>query len=187
MAHAKPNPMPQPIVVPMPVGRPASLGVKAFNTGQDWMAAALEEVQHASRVDVATFLFDDELFTQKLLCRLRSRSPFACQIVVDKSAYDQRTSRFQRPRLLELQSHGASVLVSQGFDGRSLFGLAGRRGIMHIKAVIIDSRVAYTGTANITKSSRVNRELVHRIVGPPVSDILEAVLSAAACGQGPIL
>ena len=65
---------------------------------------------------VATFLFDDPDFTKVLLRRLQGRTPFTCTILVDASHYVQRTSRHQRPRLLELQQDGAAVHLCHGFD-----------------------------------------------------------------------
>jgi phosphatidylserine/phosphatidylglycerophosphate/cardiolipin synthase-like enzyme len=49
---------------------------------------------------------------------------------------------------------------------------------MHIKAVVVDGRVAFTGSGNLTRASRCNREVAFKIVGPPVSQIMAAVRAA---------
>ncbi len=54
---------------------------------------------------------------------------------------------------------------------------------MHVKAVVLDDRIAYAGSSNLTKASRVNRELVFRLTGPPVAAVLAAVAAAACSGE----
>ena len=51
----------------------------------------------------------------------------------------------------------------------------GRDGRLHMKALIIDSRLVYHGSANFTSKSRTNKELMQRLQGPPVQVVVEAV------------
>ena len=104
-------------------------------------------------------------------------------MVVDKSHFESRTSVYQRPRLLELKNLGANVSLADGFDTTSLYGPRGKKGIMHLKAVVLEGRVAFAGGCNMTKSSRGNREMVFRITAPAVKKILQAILAAMRSGQ----
>ena len=54
---------------------------------------------------------------------------------------------------------------------------------MHVKAAVIDADVAYTGSANLTKASLTNRELVLRLQGAGVAPILDVVTEAFNSGQ----
>ena len=47
--------------------------------------------------------------------------------------------------------HGAKVYLCKGQDGREEFGANAHWGNMHMKAVVLDGRVAYTGSANFTR------------------------------------
>ena len=41
--------------------------------------------------------------------------------------------------------------MCKGLDGRAEFGANAHWGNMHMKAVVLDARVAYTGSANLTR------------------------------------
>ena len=90
-------------------------------------------------------------------------------VVVDKSCFAQGNCRGQRPRLLELQRAGAQVRLATGHSGRDVYGPHARGGVMHVKAAVIDADVSYTGSANLTKPSLTNRELVLRLQGAGVA------------------
>ena len=49
--------------------------------------------------------------------------------------------------------HGAKVYLCKGHDGREEFGASAHWGNMHMKAVVLDGRVAYSGSANLTRSA----------------------------------
>ena len=99
-------------------------------------------------------------------------------VVVDKEAFDEKVSRSQRPRLEELKRGGAAVRLASGYFGGSNF-----RGSMHMKTVVIDSCVAFTGSANLTKKARKNIELVSQVTGPAVHDIVVGVRHAFSSGS----
>ena len=90
------------------------LSVVTFRDGA-WWAPCLADVARASRVEVATYLFDDPELTQALLARLKKRHSvqFSCHIIVDAEAYARRASRHQRPRLWGLREPGAVVDVCE--------------------------------------------------------------------------
>ena len=84
---------------------------------------------------------------------------------------------------MRLQKLGAEVRLAAGLDAVPVFGAGARGGVMHVKAVVLDDRIAYAGSSNLTKASRVNRELVFRLAGPPVAAVLAAVAAAASSGE----
>ena len=127
-------------------------------------------------------ILDDPAFCEALERKLRGRAPFSCSILVDRSNYLQRTSRHQRPVLRQLQGLGADVRLCSGLDASSVFGAGAYPGIHHIKAIVLDNRIAFSGGSNITRASRFNRELAFRFTGPIVKDILQEVLNAKATG-----
>ena len=157
-----------------PKARPLKLSVTTYKNAT-WFDACLAEVRTASEVDIATFIFDDPEFTQTLLQRLKGHAPFSCKVYVDAQAYEKRTSRHQRPRLKELEAHGAEVLTCSGYDATALFGATAKKGVLHYKAVVLDRKTAYAGGSNVTKSSRANREFMWRFSGHPVADVIEGI------------
>jgi phosphatidylserine/phosphatidylglycerophosphate/cardiolipin synthase-like enzyme len=67
-------------------------------------------------------------------------------------------------------------------------GCGGRYGRFHKKAVVVDSRIAYVGGANLTDQAvNYNGELVVRLLGPPVAETLtelEQCLSKLSTARG---
>ena len=169
------------VPVSRPPGRPSGLSLDVF-TDSSWMDAFLEELKQASSVQLASFIFDDPDCSAGLARRLKSASTFSCDMVVDRSHFEGRTSVYQRPRLLELKKLGANVTLADGFDTSNLYGPRGKKGIMHLKAVVLDGRVAFSGGCNMTRSSRGNRELTFRVTGPAVTPILQAISAAMRSG-----
>ena len=148
-----------------------------------WIVPCLAELRKATAVDIASFIFDDPEFTETLVQRLRSRVPFSCRIYVDSSTFDARSSRRQAPRLRELKRLGAAVFLCTGYDATASFGPRAHQGIMHLKAIVIDQDVAYSGSANITLGARSNRELTFRFSGTAVADISVAIRSMDASAK----
>ena len=161
------------VEVVAPRGRPAALALEVL-TATAWWAALLGAVSGADEVLVATFLFDHSGLTDLLLRRLRSRSPCVVTILVDREGMAERTCRHQRPRLRELRAAGADVYLCRG---------PGRFGRLHLKALCVDRRTAFTGSANLTEKSLQNEEMHLKMVGPPVPSILEQILRAQRQGD----
>ena len=78
-----------------------------------------------------------------------------------------------RPRLTELFRAGADVYLCSGSPPF---------GIFHVKAVCLDRRVLYTGSANITEKMSSNIELHLRMVGPTVLAVLGGLEDARGAG-----
>ena len=75
-----------------------------------------------------------------------------------------RTAYHQRPRLERLRRAGATIVLCRGTP---------TAGAFHAKAVVIDRRTAFIGSANTTTKSLRNGELCFRLRGPPVLDVLQ--------------
>ena len=139
-------------------------------TDASWHAELLQEVRGASEVLACTMAYDDPSLQQVFLSRLRNRNAFELDLLVDNQYASEGTSRHMRPRLAELARAGAHVWLASGHDHTQIFGTGGRgmRGALHAKAVVLDRSVMYMGSANLTRNSLTNRELVIRTRGPQV-------------------
>ena len=104
--------------------------------------------------------------------RLDSRSSADVVVMVDQEMFLARSCFRMRPRLAELRRLGAQVYLCCGTPPRGAF---------HVKAVCIDRRYLYTGSANLTnKALSENVETVFRFTGAPVVDVLATVHDARA-------
>ena len=148
---------PPEVQVVAPRGRPAALGVEVLTTTA-WWAALLGAVSAASEVLAGSFLFDHGGLTDTLLRRLRGRPPFSVTLLVDAEGLQQGTSRHQRSRLRALRDAGAAVYLCRG---------QGRRGRLHLKALVADRRKIDMGSSNLTDESAENEELHLQSVGEP--------------------
>ena len=155
-----------------PRGRPAALGLEVLTTTA-WWAVLLQAVSGASEVLAASFLFDHSGLTDTLLRRLRGRVPFSVTLLVDAEGLRQRTSRHEQPRLRALRDAGAQVYLCSG---------QGRNGRLHLKALCVDRRTVFTGSANLTDKSLENEELHLKLVGEPVLSVLAQLLRARSRG-----
>ena len=93
---------------------------------------------------------------------------------------DERACHGECTRLKELKDAGASVYLCSGDIevARSLFGRNALVGYFHVKAISIDGKIAYQGSANFTRSSRKNTECVARYVGKPAKDLCLGLASS---------
>lgn len=147
----------------------SQLDVQVFPE-RSWLTKAIAEVQVSSEVVLASMQFDEPLLHAVLLRRLedKKRGRFSCRVLVDKEKHDDNSCYFQNGRLKSLKAAGAEVFTSTGRPGS-------KRGHMHIKALVIDSEVAYVGSCNFTLASKHSFELMLRLTGPIVADALNAV------------
>jgi len=161
-----------------PVGRAGALSLEVLDT-IEWYGAILQQVEYASEVVLATYMFDHKPLTELFLQRLASRFAFDLTILIDQEMLHGRTPYHQRARLDSLRRAHANIwLLCQGMSGR---------GAMHMKALVCDRRWAFTGSANFTTKSMENAELCMRMRGPPVQSILgrmEAVRLNAVSWDG---
>ena len=96
------------------------------------------------------------------------------RVAVGKEFFEKKDCYFQQARLRRLTQAGADVRLCGGL---------GQGGAFHQKALILSSRVAWTGSADWTSASTKNRELVTRLVRPPVSVVAAAATQAADAGE----
>lgn len=156
--------------VAAPVGRPAALDAKLLDT-ETWYDQMIADISKGSEVELATYMYDNQRVHECLLARLRSRRsrPFVANIYLDDK---MQTSSFetppkqQRSRVRELKSKGAKVYLCKGKGGLGAF---------HCKGVVVDRRVLYTGSPNITTKSAANEEWGFRLVGPIVQQALDRI------------
>ena len=101
--------------MPRPLGRPAALGVEVFSDSS-WRARLVEDVNSASTVLMASFVYDEPELQQAFERRLAGRAEFSLELLVDAGQFNERNSVHQRPRLLELQrlAHCAQALFEIG-------------------------------------------------------------------------
>ena len=126
-----------------PVGRQPGLGLEVLPVST-WWTHLLEEVQPARSIVLATYMFDHTALHTRLLACLRGGAVLT--VLVDREAFQRRTAVQQRPRLLELHRAGAQGFICRGEPPLGCF---------HVKALCLDRRVVFTGSANFThKSSR---------------------------------
>ena len=123
------------------------------------------------RVVLFTYDYNATDFHTTLLRRLRSRgrSPFEVVLAVDAEKFKK-----NRPLLTQLVEKGAQVFRCEGEKDTARYGPEAYAGSLHMKALVIDGRIAYCGSANFTEASKKNLEMMIRIVGAPVRDILPA-------------
>lgn len=173
---AQPPPEPAP-VIPAAAGRPPSTGLEVY-TDSSWLDQAIEEMKGAKHVVLASYVFNNHqvqsLLTKKLDKKKKGRGQFECIIAVDRSAYEKNTAPGEKNKLKELKDFGAAIHLCDGQRGS---------GIFHWKCIIVDSKVVFSGSANVTQGCLNNWELVFRVVGPKVKvikDGLEKPLANAA-------
>ena len=151
--------------VPAPVGRPSVLGVEVLPLDQ-FYRECLRDVRSATRVDVASYIFDHPALTDVMERRFWGSTPFAASISVDKESFEGRSYVHQRPRLRRLYEAGGEDCTIHLCRGTP------PHGSMHVKALIVDRRRLYMGSANFTYKSDFNVELALRVTGPPVNEVL---------------
>jgi hypothetical protein len=170
------EPAAHPLLLPAR-GRPANVGAEVLSDGV-WMPRVLADVRDAHSVVASSLCVDHPQFCALLKRRLANGATVT--IMVDRQYFSARSAPRQRPRLLELQEAGAAVYLCQGCGGRY--------GRFHKKAVVVDSRIAYVGGANLTDQAvNYNGELVVRLLGPPVAETLtelEQCLSKPSTARG---
>ena len=135
----------------------------------------MEETRGASHVVAGTLVFDHKGFFDTLLRRAKGSSPFALVLLVDKEAFGESTPYYQRSRLKKLHTAGAEIRLCSGEPDTN--------GRFHAKAVVVDRRVGFAGSGNLTGKSERNAELVFEYAGPPVMQILEFLQASRCAGR----
>ena len=158
---------------PRPVGRPAALSCEVLQQ-QEWWVQLLDAVRDAPEILAASYQFDNPALSSLLDRRLRDRSMLDVTILVDKEQVLGRTIHYQRSRLMSLKRSGASIILCSGDPPHGSF---------HVKAVIINRRICFCGSANLTYAAATNAELCLRLTGPPVAAILFQLMASKARGK----
>jgi hypothetical protein len=157
---------------PAPVGRSPGLGVDVMAPGE-WYTAMVASVNAAREVIIGSYQYDHEELTNILERRLRGREPFDLTILVDQEMYNSKKPPGSRGRLDRLRRLSAELVLCRGTPSTGSF---------HAKAVVVDRRHAFVGSANITNKNSRNAELCFRLKGPPVADILQMLHNEKARG-----
>ena len=133
------------------------------------------DIAGAHHVIIGSYMFDNEALTSALERRLADSSDFDLTVMVDREMFLLRQPVRQRPRLDRLRRAYAQVLLCRGLPPLGSF---------HYKAVVLDRRTAYLGTANLTyKAEAANEELCWRLRGPPVLGVLARLETQRQRGQ----
>ena len=162
----------RPLPPAAPVGRPSGVTADVLDV-DDWFAGLLADVRGADEVMVASFTYDHKQLTDMFLHRLGGRAPFTLCVLVDKEAFEQGTAPRERARLRALRDADAEIWMCRGVR---------QRGRMHIKAVVVDRRIGYVGSANLTEKSLSNAELCFRTRGAPVAATLRRMANVKSKG-----
>ena len=161
-------------LAPPALGRPPQSSTVEFLQGSASLKGALKDMQQASSVVLASYTYDDPNVQNLLLKRLSGRSSFSCVVLVDKAMAESGKTRFMRPRLEQLRKAGAEVFLCTGPGGRGAF---------HAKAIVIDNKTLYAGSANLTLSSAKDFDLQFKYRGPVVQDVMTSLTEARDCGR----
>ena len=131
---------------------------------REWYCAMIEAVRDASEVFSGTYQYDHTLLNDVFLQRLGGNRAFDLILLIDKECFENRTPYRQRPMLNNLRRAGAEVVLCRGTVSTGSF---------HGKALVVNRRTAFVGSANLSQKSERNGELCWRMRGPPVLDVLE--------------
>ena len=176
VARAAPAPQQVPMILSA-AGRPPSLGVDVF-ADSSWLDHALQEMKGAKHVVLASYVYNNDKVQRLLTQRLKGRSEFQCIVAVDRSAYEKNVAPGEKAKLKELKESG---VAKESGDARITILLCdGQRGsgIFHWKCIIIDGKIVFSGSANVTQGCLNNWELVFRLVGHPVNAIKDGLEEA---------
>ena len=126
-----------------------------------------------SSVVLASYSYDEPSVQAALEERLRS-GVCLVEVLIDKEYFAEGVTRNQKSRLIPLCRLGAVVRLCSGRPRSEVFGKSARGcGNFHKKLVVIDNSILYHGSANCTQNARVNGESVLRLIGPPVSLVIQ--------------
>ena len=133
----------------------------------EWWRQILAAVEHAKEVELACYMFDDTALFESLLRRLSDETDFSLTMCLDEEIFIKgETPKLQCSRTARLQEKGATVFLCKGM---------GRLGAYHVKELVVDRRMMFTGSSNFTSKSHSNRERCYRMTGTVVSQALSDI------------
>ena len=155
-----------------PVGRAPGPSCEDLEVG-DWYEQMVESIRTAGEVELASYIYDHPRVHDMLVKRLRGRADFKLNVYVDSEGFyaQPKLSQHQRSRVAELRAAGANVYLCRG---------PGRLGRFHCKAVVVDRRYMFVGSANITAKSESNDEDCYKVAGPSVTRKLKKLAAKRA-------
>ena len=108
-------------------------------------------------------MFDDTALYSILLQRLTDVSDMNVSMCLDNQMFSEGKPPCGRGRVRRLQAGGAKVFLCKGLR---------RYGSYHVKEIVFDRRVFFTGSANLTTASHNNQERGYRMTGTVVAEAL---------------
>ena len=170
------SPMDGLLSVKVPCRRP-NLSVCVYGPeDQSWRALAIHHVRTALQfVAVVTYMYDHEELDNAIIHFLRSGQGRTCIVLVDREMYEADACTGRENRMLKaLNQHaGAHVYLGAGSTGSGR--LSKYPGSMHLKELLIDGKVAYSGSANCTEASSKNMERMFKFTGHPVDGMASSL------------
>ena len=147
-----------------PVGRAPDPSCQLLDV-EEYYARCCKDIASASEVELASYQYDNPSLQKILLKRLKGKKTrgFSLRLYLDTQMFGDVRKKYQRPRVRELRDAGAEVYLCKGPK---------RAGSFHCKAIVVDRRYLYCGSANATYKSHSNEEYCFRITGPPVVQVL---------------
>lgn len=158
-------------------GRRPNLSVVVYGPeDRSWRALAIQHVRAALKfVAVVTYMYDHEELDKAIKYFLTSGQGRTCVILVDREMYDADACKGRERRMLKALSKYAGAHVYLGAGSTGSGRLSKHKGSMHLKELLIDGRVAYSGSANSTEASAKNMERMFKFTGHPVDDIASSL------------
>jgi phosphatidylserine/phosphatidylglycerophosphate/cardiolipin synthase-like enzyme len=123
----------------------------------------VDAVKTAAHVFAGTYQFNHNALNDEFLRRLSDQSAFELVMLIDKENATNNIPHGQKTMLNNLHRAGATIVLCRGTIASGSF---------HAKALVVDRRTAFLGSANLTKKAERNAELCWRLRGPPVMDAL---------------
>ena len=140
----------------------------------------MSDVRTATTEIVACSLsYDDRDLHRALLARARARPAVRVELFLDNQQLNSGRPTFERERLHAVAAAGAVVWTVRGQCHLNFFGEGGNnRFVQYSKAVVLDKKIAYLGSANLTRNSRCDEDAVVRFSGDRVvQDVYERITS----------
>ena len=113
-------------------------------------------------------MFDDTALYSILLDRLTDGSNMKVSLCLDDQMFSEGKPPSGKARVRRLQASGAEVFLCKGLR---------RYGSYHVKEIIVDRRVLFTGSANCTTASHNNQERGYRMTGSVVAEALADIIN----------
>lgn len=155
------------VVLPVLETQEAKFPVSVLGSSSFWDSVLEGVVAAKKTVFLGTFVYDNSKLQAKLVAALGRG--VKVEILVDRVSLKEGVAPRAAGRLQKLKEKGAKVYTATGKSYRRVFGVDGRPGNYHAKAVVLDSLVAFVGSPNQTNNSLVNGELALRVSGAAVA------------------